>query len=69
MAGALKEQFDTEHVLQLIQSFSKAIEHNKNYSEQVHEFLRQHNFNQLPHMAILLRNQDQSHPQILATAV
>jgi lysine-N-methylase len=69
MAGALKEQFDIEHVLQLIQSFSKVIEHNQSYAEQVHEFLRQHDFNQLPHMAILLRNQDYSPTKPLAVAV
>ena len=69
MAGALKEQFDIEHVLQLIQSFSKVIEHNQSYAEQVHEFLRQHDFSQLPHMAILLRNQDYSPTKPLAVAV
>ena len=69
MAGSLKEEFDTEHVLQLIQSFTKVIEHSKSYANQVQEFLRKHDFDQLAHMAILLRNQDYSPPQNLAIAL
>ena len=69
MAGSLKEKFDTEHVLQLVQSFTKVIEHSKSYTNQVQEFLRKHGFDQLAHMAILLKNQDYSPPQNLAIAL
>ncbi len=69
MSGSLKEKFDTDHVLQLIQSFTKVIEHNQTYANQVQEFLRQHDFDQLAHMAILLRNQDYSPSQPFAIAL
>jgi len=69
MSGSLKEKFDTDHVLQLVQSFTKVIEHSQAYANQVQEFLRQHDFDQLAHMAILLRNQDYSPPQNFAIAL
>lgn len=60
MAGALKEEFNIQHVVMLIQSFSKVIEHNKTYMHSIREFLHDNQFDQLAHMAVLLRNEEKA---------
>lgn len=56
MAGFHKENFAVEHVIQLIQSFSKTIEHNSQYVKDVRELLRKNGFTTMAYMAILIKN-------------
>lgn len=56
MAGFHQENFDIEHVVKLIQSFSKVIEHNNVYLKNVFELLKSNEFNTMPYMAILIKN-------------
>lgn len=69
MAGALKGAFSVEHVILLIQSFSKSIEHNPVYMREIRTFLQKNNFDQLAHMAVLLRNEDTTELSPLPIAV
>ena len=56
MAGYHKENFSVDHVLKLIQSFAKTIEHNNAYLKNVSDLLRANKFNTMPYMAILIKN-------------
>jgi len=56
MAGFHKENFAVEHVIQLIQSFSKTIEHNVQYLRDVKELLKKHEFTTMAYMSILIKN-------------
>lgn len=56
MAGFYKENFGIEHVIKLIQSFSRTVEHNPNYLKQVFTLLKANGFNTMPYMAILIKN-------------
>lgn len=56
MAGCHKENFNTDHVVKLIQSFSKTVEHNAAYLKNILALLRANGFNTMPYMAILIKN-------------
>ena len=56
MAGFHKENFGTDHVIKLIQSFAKVIEHNNAYLKNVHKLLKANDFNTMAYMAILIKN-------------
>ncbi|MDA8228548.1 MAG: flagellin lysine-N-methylase [Desulfitobacterium hafniense] len=56
LAGYHKESFDEEHIIKLIQSFSKAVEHNTSFISYMIDLLRENNFDSLAHMAILIKN-------------
>ncbi|KHF35040.1 Flagellar biosynthetic protein FliU [Paenibacillus sp. P1XP2] len=56
MAGFHKGNFAVEHVIQLIQSFSKTIEHNSQYVKDVRELLRKNGFTTMAYMSILIKN-------------
>jgi lysine-N-methylase len=56
MAGYHKEDFSVDHVIKLIQSFSKAVEHNSLYLRAVRELLRKNEYNSMAYMAILIKN-------------
>lgn len=56
MAGFHKENFGTEHVLKLIQAFSKTIEHNTSYINHMFELLEKNKMNTMAYMAILIKN-------------
>jgi len=56
MAGYHKENFDTHHVIKLIQSFAKVIEHNNAYVKQAFKLLKANKMNTLAYMAILTKN-------------
>jgi lysine-N-methylase len=47
MSGLYKDEFGVEHVLKLIQSFSKAVEHSTQYLKQIEELLRLNGFTTL----------------------
>ncbi|WP_241243431.1 hypothetical protein [Caldicellulosiruptor changbaiensis] len=50
-----KSDFTEEIVINLIQSFSKAIEHNTAYLANLLQILEENNVNTLAYMAILIR--------------
>jgi len=56
MAGYHKEKFGTEHVIKLIQSFSKVIEHANIYVKEAFKLLKEGNMNTLAYMTILIKN-------------
>lgn len=56
MAGFHKESFNTDHVLKLIQSFAKTIEHNNAYLKNVFTLLKSNNMTTMAYMAILIKN-------------
>ena len=56
MSGVHKENFSIDHVIKLIQSFSRTVEHNQNYLKQVFALLKANGFNTMPYMAILIKN-------------
>lgn len=56
MAGFHKENFSLDHVIKLIQSFAKVIEHNSLYLRDIRELLRKNEYNSMAYMAILIKN-------------
>ncbi|MUG23697.1 lysine-N-methylase [Paenibacillus macerans] len=56
MAGFHKENFSLDHVIQLIYSFSRVVEHNFSYLREVRELLRKNEYNSMAYMAILIKN-------------
>lgn len=55
LAGLYREQFGVDHVVKLVQAFSKAVEHNPGFLAQIGEFLRTHNLANPQGMVILLK--------------
>jgi lysine-N-methylase len=55
MAGHYQGDFGTEHVVKLIQSFSKAVEHNPTYLSEVKEFVKSRNLCTPEGIVILLK--------------
>lgn len=56
VSGFQKDQFDLNHVIGLIQSFAKAVEHSDVYLNDVMEMLREREMNTMAYMAILIKN-------------
>lgn len=56
MAGFHKDHFSLEHVIKLIQSYSKTIEHSPQYMQQLIELLNSSCVNSMAHMAVLIKN-------------
>ena len=55
MAGHYREAFGTEHVIKLVQSFSKAVEHSPSYLKKAGEFIRERNLDNNQGLATLLK--------------
>jgi lysine-N-methylase len=55
MAGGYQETFSTEHVVKLVQSFSKAVEHNPVYLKKIVEFVGSRKLDTPEGIAILLK--------------
>lgn len=56
MARYHKEHFSEKHVVQLIQSFVRAVEHNDQYLSAISNKLREHGYSTLAYMLMLLKN-------------
>nr|WP_272507361.1 flagellin lysine-N-methylase [Clostridium aestuarii] len=56
MAGVHKEKFCIEHIVKLIQSFSKVVEHNKMFLKYMHDTLKKNEIANMAYMAILIKN-------------
>ncbi|QYR23895.1 flagellin lysine-N-methylase [Paenibacillus sp. sptzw28] len=56
MAGFRKNEFKLEHVIKMIQSYSKTIEHNPSYLQAVIQLLNHNGINTMTHMAVLIKN-------------
>jgi lysine-N-methylase len=55
MAGHYRESFGLEHVVKLVQSLARAIEHSKQFLDQIDVYLREKNLNHPRGIALLLR--------------
>jgi lysine-N-methylase len=56
MAGYHKSDFHIDHVVKLIQSFAKTVEHNNNYLRRIMQLLKDNNYISMAYMAILIKN-------------
>lgn len=56
MAGYHKTAFDIDHVIKLIQSFSKAIEHHSPYLKNIFQFFEDNDLKNSACMAVLIKN-------------
>jgi lysine-N-methylase len=56
IAGFHKEKFATEHVLKLVQSFAKTIEHNPTYLTRLHAALMANGSASMAHMTLLINS-------------
>ena len=56
IAGHHKEDFSTDHVVKLIQSFAKVIEHDNNFINDIYNLLEYNNINTMAYMTILIKN-------------
>jgi hypothetical protein len=57
MAAHYREAFDLVHVVKLVQSLAKAIEHSKQFIDHISAFVQARNLNN-PHGIALLLKQD-----------
>ena len=57
MAGFYREKFSVDHVIALIQSFSRVVEHNGHYLQIAFDYLKKKNFASIAGMAIFLKNE------------
>jgi lysine-N-methylase len=55
MAGRYREEFGEDHVVKLVQSFSKAVEHNPNYLKEINRFIDDRNLGNPRGIATLLK--------------
>jgi len=58
MAAHYKQAFDTTHVVKLVQSLAKTLEHSRRSVEQISEFVQAKDLNNPKGIALLLRQQD-----------
>ena len=62
MAGHYREAFDTTHVVKLMQSLAKTLEHSHRSKEQIAEFVETQKLNSPWGIALLLRTEDPEEP-------
>jgi lysine-N-methylase len=58
MAGHYRESFGVEHVVKLVQSLARTIEHSAQFLDQIAAFVREKNLNHPRGIALLLRQAD-----------
>lgn len=56
MAGHHKKDFGVNHVIKLVQSFAKTVEHDSLYLDRVIELLKRNEYTSMAYMAILINN-------------
>jgi lysine-N-methylase len=56
MAGFYKEQFCVDHVLMLMQSFAKMVEHNSLFLQSVIKTLEEHNYTSIAYTSVFVKN-------------
>ncbi|MCT4508866.1 MAG: hypothetical protein N4A48_08905 [Tepidibacter sp.] len=56
MIGYHKESFCDEHIVKLIQSLAKNVEHNKKFLNHIKELLKKNNATSMAYMSILIKN-------------
>lgn len=54
--GGFRRELTETLVIEFIQSFSKGLEHNYNYFEQVNKYMKENDYNTLSTMSLLIRN-------------
>ena len=55
MCGKHKESFDRNHLVKIIQTFSRSVEHNNGFLNEINELLKKNGINTIAHMAILIK--------------
>jgi lysine-N-methylase len=68
MAGHYREAFSTEHVVKLIQSFSKSVEHSPTFLKGINEFIKSRNLGTVQGFAILLASSEKALKDIAEVA-
>jgi len=56
ISGFQKENFNTDHIIKLVQSLAKTFEHNNSFLKQLFDLLKGNEFVTMAHMAILIKN-------------
>lgn len=56
IAGYHKDHFSTDHVVRLISSFAKTVEHNNTFLKEVMEYTKSNGYHNLSNMMILIKN-------------
>ena len=56
MAAYYRQDFNEEHIIKLIQSFAKTVEHNTDYLKRIMQLLIDNNLNTMAYMAIMIKN-------------
>lgn len=56
LAGYYKDTFSLEHIIQLVYSFSRTIEHHRYYLDSAYKMFVENNLNTMACMAVLIRN-------------
>ncbi|MGO4119037.1 hypothetical protein ACEQ6C_38230, partial [Rhizobium ruizarguesonis] len=56
IAGHHKDHFSTDHVVRLISSFAKTVEHNNTFLKEVMEYTKSNGYHNLSNMMILIKN-------------
>ena len=56
MAGYYKEGFNEEHIIKLIQSFEKVVEHSPKFIEHMYKLITDNNLNTLSYMCVLVNS-------------
>ena len=56
MSRLYKDEFTVEHVVKLIQSFAKVVEHNKVFLKNIYDLLKQNECTNMAYMSILIKN-------------
>lgn len=56
MARFYRSEFSVDHIITLIQSFSKTVEHHKVYLDHAYKLLAQNGYTTMAYMAILIKN-------------
>ncbi|AWI03674.1 flagellin lysine-N-methylase [Clostridium drakei] len=56
IASLYKEKFNTDKVIEVVQAFTKAIDHNKEFLKHVFNLLKGNGYGTMAHMTILIKN-------------
>lgn len=56
MTGYYKQEFSLDHVVKLIQSFARTVEHNPVYLNQIFDLLKENGYTSMAYMAVFIKN-------------
>lgn len=56
MSGFYKDEFSTSHVIKLLYSYSRVVEHDNSFLKDIMEFFKNNEYSTLSHMLLLIKN-------------